>query len=362
MKHFILKKETTLHIHSFPLCLSAIVLLLLCSCTPLSGYRELMNIDIHPPIILGAETASKNCFIFEFSEPVIPVPNSFRFFPPAGIERITISTICETSEQKELLSICTESSLPPGSRCMVEGEVADPSGNTLFFSAAVYGWNDAIPKLIINEFTTQGSSVHPDRVELIAVSAGNTAGVTFCDGVNLDRNQRLILPPLEVLKGDLIVIHCGKESDVSVSETVSITESQSKYATDSAWDVWIDSGKGLSGNNGIISLYTSPQGDLIDAVLYSNRTSVSDTNYKGFGSRALLNRVTILADQEGWRPSIFDIIPEDGINPDDSTATRSMCRISPETDTDSRDDWYIVPTGKSTFGETNFDGVYIRPE
>nr|MBC8452452.1 hypothetical protein [Spirochaetota bacterium] len=92
--------------------------------------------------------------------------------------------------------------------------------------------------------------------------------------------------------------------------------------------------------------------------LYSNRTSDSDTNYKGFGSRALLDRVVMLADQKGWNSSGLDITPEDGINPDDSTATRSMCRISPDTDTDSREDWYIVPTGKSTFGETNFEGVY----
>jgi len=72
--------------------------------------------------------------------------------------------------------------------------------------------------------------------------------------------------------------------------------------------------------------------------------------------------VVVLADQEGWEPSDFDIIPEDGINPDNSTATRSMCRISPDTDTDSRDDWYIVPTGKSTFGEINFAGVYTPSE
>lgn len=362
MKQFFPQKTTAHHTHPFSLCISAIFLMLFCSCSPLSGYRELMNTDIHPPIILGAETVSENCFILEFSEQVIPAPNSFRFLPPTGIEKITISTISEFSDQKELLSIYTETCIPPGSRCMIEGEVADSSGNTLIFSAAVYGWNDSIPKLIINEFTTQGSSAHPDRVELISLSAGNTAGITFCDGVNLDRKQRLILPPIEILKGDFIVIHCGKEAGSSVSETLSTSESLSQYATDSAWDVWIETGEGLSGNNGIISLYTSPQGNLIDAVLYSNRTSGSDTNYKGFGSRALLNRVAVLAEQGGWKPSVLDIIPEDGINPDDSTATRSMCRRSPYTDTDSQEDWYIVPTGKSTFGNTNFEGVYIRPE
>ncbi|NQT57469.1 MAG: hypothetical protein HQ557_00660 [Bacteroidetes bacterium] len=362
MKHFILQKDITLRIRSFSLCISAFFLMLLCSCSPLSGYRELMNTDIHPPVILGAETSSENCFLFEFSEQIVPVQNSFRFLPPTSIEKITIRSVSESSERKELLCIYTENSIPPGSRCLVEGEVMDPSGNTLFFSAAVYGWNDTIPKLVINEFTTQGSAAHPDRVELIALSAGSTAGITFCDGVNFDRNQRIIFPPIEVMEGDIIVIHCGKETGSSLSETLSTSESLSKYASDSAWDIWIESGKGLSGNNGIISLYTSPQGELMDAVLYSNRDSSSDSNYKGFGSRALLDRVVVLADQGGWKSAGFDIFPEDGINPDDSTATRSMCRISPYTDTDSREDWYIVPTSKSTFGEANFEGVYIPSE
>ncbi|MBC8452267.1 MAG: hypothetical protein H8D65_00255, partial [Spirochaetes bacterium] len=137
MKYFILKKETKS-------CIPVILLMLLCSCTPLSGYRELINSDMHPPIILGAETISENCFILEFSEVIIPVQNSIRFLPPIDIERITISEIGEYGEQKESLCIYTETSIPPGTRCIIEGEVKDPAGNTLFFSAAVYGWNDSI--------------------------------------------------------------------------------------------------------------------------------------------------------------------------------------------------------------------------
>ena len=360
MKYFIPKKDNMLHL--FSLRILVILPILLCSCSPLSGWRELMNTDIHPPIILGAETSSENCFLFDFSEQIIPVQNSFKFLPASSIENITIHSVRESGERKESLCICTENSIPPGSRCLVEGEVMDLSGNTLFFSAVVYGWNESIPELVINEFTTQGSAAHPDRVELVVLSAGNTAGITFCDGVNSDRNQRVILPPIDVKEGDIIVIHCGKEPGISHSETLSISESPSKYASDSAWDIWIEYGEGLSGNNGIISLYTSPQGDLIDAVLYSNRTSSSDSKYRGFGSRSLLDRIIILAQQNGWISAGSDIIPEDGLNPDDSTATRSMCRTSPYIDTDSQEDWYIVPTGKATFGELNYEGVYSPEE
>lgn len=361
MKYFISRIRYRCHMHYLALFTVSIAAILLCSCNPLSDYRELMDTDIHPPVILSAETISANCFLFEFSENVTPVQNSFKVLPPTGIEKILIKTISKYNEQKELLCIYTENLVPPGSRCLVEGQVIDHAGNSLFFSAAVYGWNENIPELIINEFTTQGSTANPDRVELVVLSAGNTAGVTFCDGVNLERIQRIILPPLDVESGDMIVIHCGKETGECITETVSMSESESVHASDFAWDVWIESGEGLSGNNGIISLYTTPRGELMDAVFYSNRNSGSDTSYRGFGSRILLDRVMILTEQGGWQSSDLEIVPEDGVNPDDSTATRSLCRFSPYTDTNSSKDWYIVPTGKSTFGEPNFEGVYISP-
>jgi hypothetical protein len=50
--------------------------------------------------------------------------------------------------------------------------------------------------------------------------------------------------------------------------------------------------------------------------------------------------------------------PEDVVDPEDSTATRSMSRGSDGADTDTAADWHITPTSGYTFGGPNTDEVY----
>ena len=120
----------------------------------------------------------------------------------------------------------------------------------------------------------------------------------------------------------------------------------------------LQDGKGLSGNNGVLSLYDRPGGKCLDGVLYSNRTSQSDELYRGFGSEETLNRAEELVLAGGWKPAGARVSPEDAVNPEGSTGTRSICRSSGSADTDSAEDWHIVPTRKATFGAENSDEVY----
>jgi len=93
-------------------------------------------------------------------------------------------------------------------------------------------------------------------------------------------------------------------------------------------------------------------------VLYSNRTSESDERYRGFGTADMLERAEELVRDGGWRIAGARVAPEDGMNPEGSTATRSLCRSSTSTDTDGRGDWHVVPTRGSTFGAENSDEAY----
>jgi len=384
--------------------ITVVILLAAGSCSPLSGYRELIDADFQQPLLLNVETLNESAFMLQFSEPVNAAADAIQYLVESTGDTGTLKQINMSGEDTNALILQAGTPLRPGERCLIRGYVTDRAGNSLTFSAAAYGWNDQIPNLVINEFTTQGSSANPDRVELAVTAAGNTAGVTFYDGVSSDWIQRVILPPIDVEPGDFIVIHCGKEPVYPEPETLSISESDSPHAIDTAWDIWIPEGSGLSGNNGIISLYASPRGELLDAVLYSNRTSTSDTNYAGFGSKALLARTAALAEEAGWLPhesveeyavsdfepafepastststststsahgtasspvpaasaptEPYQLKPEDGVNPDPSTATRSMCRWNPAIDTDTRHDWYIVPVRKASFGEINYPEEY----
>ena len=125
-----------------------------------------------------------------------------------------------------------------------------------------------------------------------------------------------------------------------------------------AWDFWLAEGGGLSGNNGVITVYAAPDGKLIDGVIYSNRTSESDARYRGFGSKATMARADTLAELGGWQFGGDLVAPEDAISSDATTSTRSLSRDSSATDTDRAADWHTVPTRGATFGAPNNDAVH----
>ena len=331
--------------------LPAGLLLLLVSCSPLIDYRQLLERDMQPPAFLGIDVESPEIVYILFSENlsaetgdtfIVPEPPSYT-----------------TSTDGSQVTLTFADNLVPGEAYKIKTTVKDSSGNTMTLIQTFYGFNPDIPKVVINEFTTQGSSSNPDRVEIAVLSEGNTAGMVLYEGIDTDWSQRKVFPPLSVVSGDYIVVHFKSTGDPGeIDELTSKTESGGIRAEDDAWDFWVDGGTGLSGNNGTISLFTAPYGSCIDGVLYSNRTSESDEKYRGFGSTHVMDEADRLQKLSGWESAGSLTAPEDGINPDDSTATRSMCRSSGSIDTNRKSDWHIVPTSTSSFGRKNSDEVY----
>jgi hypothetical protein len=240
----------------------------------------------------------------------------------------------------------------------------------------VYGYNPDVPAILINELTTQGSGSHPDVVELRLTSGGNLGGLTLYAGAPGEHDGHIVFPSLELPADAYVVVHFKPEGiPEELDETTDPAASGGLDATDSGWDFWVDGGSGLSGNNGAVSLYNQPGGRLLDAVVYSNRTSDSDERYRGFGSKSALAMVDRVAADGGWAPSgaapedgspaaagspaaPVQLRPEDAVDPEDSTATRSMSRGSDGADTDTAADWHITPTSGYTFGGPNTDEVY----
>ena len=358
------------HVKLFIFCFSCIV----CTgCDPLAGYTNLVDYDVSPPILLNVEVISENSCELYFSEAVTAKLQAFKISNQFHLEQVTVN--------REVLTLSTTEAVAPGEPVVIEGRVSDDNGNSLWFSTVWYGLNTRIPEMIINEFTTQGSKTHPDRIELLTLSAGNTAGMCLYIGDAVSQIQKKVLPSIEVFPGDYLIIHCTEEAGDMRDECNSTADNLSSTAHKEAWDLWIPKAKGLSGNNGAITLYSSPRGHLIDAVLYSNRNSGSDATYRGFGSTQLMETADRLFEEGAWKllPDVPEtgldgiaqefsdtgylqgLRPEECINPDDSTATRSMCRDVPYTDSHTALDWHIVPTGGASFGEENSNERYSVP-
>ncbi len=319
-------------------------------CSFPADYRVLLSGDTVPPRFVSAAAVDVSSLLLLFDKSVST--SKEKLFIEAD-HRITDITLDGSQ-----IMLHIDPPIPPGERRTVSGYFEDADSNRLHLITAVYGFNPNTARLIINEFTTRGSANHPDRIELLVTTGGCTAGITLYDGTKQDYRQIKILPPLEVNPGDYIIVHCRELDPPHPDEAEDRAAASVPGTHDEAWDVWIQGGIGLSGNNGVITLYDSPSGDLMDGLFYSDRTSDSDERYRGFGSSSMLKRTAFLCMEGGWDADHETVRPEDGVPSTYSTATRSMSRL-PGSYTRTRDDWIIVPTRGSTFGYENKTEAYI---
>ncbi len=319
-------------------------------CGPLEDLRERLEPDLKPPVLLSLRARGLSLEL-DFDEPPVCGPEQVRAVPALQFSEVL-------AEANRLCLSCLAQA--PGQRYLLEIEVADARGNLLELAVELYGYNPSAPRLLINEFTTQGSDTHPDVVELFAASGGNMAGVVLYQGAASSWDDRLVFPAFEVRAGEYLLVHFKPQGlPEELDEPGYPALSGGLDASPVAYDFWVPGGTGLSGNNGALSLYDRPGGELRDGVLYSNRTSASDSLYRGFGSAATLARAEELVRQGGWIATEQAIRPEDAVNPEAGTATRSLCRGSDSQDSDTTADWHIVPTRGFTFGTVNSDERYV---
>lgn len=326
-------------------------------CTPLLELSDeaeafgLIGADLTPPVLLASGSPDSHSFMLEFNEPVAEAVLEALIPPIDG-------TVLEIDDA--LLHVSTPLPQEPGREYALDLVVKDARGNSQQLLVRCYGHNPRIPAMLINEFTPQGGGNHPDMVELIVLEDGNLAGACLYEGVCDNYAQRMLFPSCEVNKGEYIVVHFKPEGiESEIDETEAIDVSGGLDASPEGRDFWVPEGSGLSGNNGVLALYRDPFGEILDAVVYSNRTSASDDTYRGFGSAAMLAKVDAAADAGAWVGEGLPLRPEDAVDPEESTATRSICRGSDCADSDSKEDWHIVPTSSLSFGGVNCDEVYL---
>ncbi len=323
--------------------------LLLFACGPLPDPRQ-ADVDLRPPRLEWVVAAGPQEIDIRFDEEAGLCDGKTRITPPLAITEVAASGTSVVLKGETQV---------PGQAYALEAEAQDARGNTASFVAQFYGFNGRVPRLLINELTPRGSGNHPDIVELKALSAGNMGGVVLYLGTPGSYDARFVFPAVEVSDGGYILVHLKPTGDPGeIDETGDITASGGLDASATAYDFWPKDGKGLGANNGVLSVYTRPGGAFVDGVIYSNRTSQSDELYGGFGSEEMRARAEELVQDGGWKAGGQRVVPEDAVNPEGSTGTRSICRSSVSDDTDRLEDWHIVPTRGSSFGAENSDEVY----
>ena len=316
-------------------------------CEPI-GHALVEDVDLLPPVFNGITVTSATSLVARFDEPVTMAQDSVSIDPGPAVTGIRGGKEVELTLAAPLVA---------GKRYTLRAKASDQRGNSTTFVAQLWGYNPRPPELVINEFTTQGSKKRPDAIELYVTRGGNLGGVAVYDGADDNYRDRVVLPGVEVAAGDYLVIH-ATANGLGENEDTGPDQSDHELALAGVWDFWMEEGTGLSGRNGVLTVHAAPDGALLDGVLYSNRTSDSDSRYRGFGSKATMLRADRLAELGGWQFSGERIAPEDAISSAATTSTRSLNRDGSATDTDSAADWHTVPTRGSSFGAANSEEVH----
>jgi hypothetical protein len=312
-------------------------------------------VDISPPAVLGFELAGKGGLRVFFNEDVSVSEGGASILDAAG----AALPLAEAEAAGRELVVAAEGDREPGADYRLECRVRDAWGNSASFVIPFTGANDRLPLLLINEVRSDSSKPRCDMVELYAVSPGSTAGMVLASGIVGDADWAYRLPAFETAAGEYIVIHLSRpEGEGWADETgTDLSVSAGADAADAGRDLWYPGIAAIAKGSGTLALYGSSSGGIMDAFIYTDRTSASDADYGGFGSEKMRRRADAIASLGAWEAE-GGMRPEICASSAGTTETRTLCRDSSSSDSGSAADWHVAPTRGASFGYPNTDARY----
>jgi len=330
-------------------CLLAAFMLSACAQAKKGGPP--FSIDLLPPLLQRAEVIDERHIRFVFDESVMSDVSVANIDPPLRVSR------SEAAGNQVDIFFLEDQTI--GRAYTLKASVKDRRGNTLSFLFEFTGWNPRVPDILINEINPRGSGKTPDCIELYTLSDGNLGGLCLRIGTTNRYSEQIVFPSVDVSRGDFIVVHAKAEGlSEEIDEVDSIDESGGLLASDDARDFWIPESPGLPSNNGAVTLYRQKGGEVLDAVIWSDRSDSPTSEKLGWTSAGYVF-ASDLGNENAWQATNPPIpTPSEAVDISHSTATRSLCRASVPVDTNSSDDWHTVPTRGASFGDINADQEY----
>ncbi|MGL1890450.1 MAG: hypothetical protein OCD02_02435 [Spirochaetaceae bacterium] len=325
-----------------------ILLLILTSCGDFTDITTI-DIDLIPPFLESIKVIDSRTLQINSSEPISLISSSF-----VSREDYIIEDFVEDTNS---LILTFNKDLIAGIEYCSEFRIEDENSNSLSFISNYFGYNDSIPNLMINEFMCRGSKTNPDKVELYILSSGNMAGLTVFNGTKNSYDSFFTFPSINVNQGDYIVIRSISDNySIPFIETDNLDIEHDKKFLPGIRDLRVEDFS-LSTTNGVLSIYSDPYGEPIDAVVFSKNINDDSKNYRNFGLSKVITRIDEISEQGLW-DGITDIIfPEDAVFVGNSTTTRTLNRQN-FLDSNTNEEWYTVDTGEDSFGYVNSTIVY----
>ena len=171
------------------------------------------------------------------------------------------------------------------------GVVEDVHGNSLTFAVTFVGYNSRIPAIVMTEVQTDlvtknaeeksNGTRRAEFVELLALEDGNLAGLELF-GCSYGESKKYSFPPIEVSKGEIIVVHMRKTGEGCVTEDKDLLNLASgAYTRTDVRDLWSENeSKCFGSKTDIIVLKNSLTDSIVDAVMFRESSVLSWENLK----------------------------------------------------------------------------------
>jgi hypothetical protein len=347
MKKLPLKKRPLPVIFTAPAVFAALAVLTVSaalSCSTGEAVEQILGGSAAAPVFISCKAVSPTEIDFQFSTAVRVL--SLNFSP--GLEAVA-------SSEGNMVRVNLVSAAGEGERLVADLLVEDAQGNTLNVLVPLRTRNDRMPPFLINELRTEYSKPKTEFIELRTNGPGNLGALRLFIASNTKQPLIHEFPPVEVKKGEYIVIHLRNIEEGTVDETgADLGISGGADAQKNARDFWIPgSGKLLRKTDAV---YFLDQDDrVIDGVILSEKPDPSWNKdhfaraaefLGGQGAWAQVRR----GDAEGAAPGPADAVQTAAIK---TAMTRSVSRDETAADTKTAADWYITANSGATPGKPN---------
>lgn len=158
------------------------------------------------------------------------------------------------------------------------GTVEDRIGNTLTFCLPFVGFNSTFPKMLITEAlikygkgTLKGQTIYRgEYVELLVIEGGNLAGLEIYSAAD-GETKKYTFPPLEVNKGEIILVHLRTVGEGCISEEgEDLNLASAPHSKDGIRDLWLDTSLAhFNDSSDVIVLRNSVDNSIIDGLMYA---------------------------------------------------------------------------------------------
>jgi hypothetical protein len=287
------------------------------------------------PVFLSCSEDTPTEIEFQFSLPVTVVEAHFE-------PKLEIASI--DNGQTVTFHLSTE--VTGGEQITADILVEDEHKNTLNILVAFRSRNNRLPSFLITEIRTETSKPKGEFVELKMLSEGNLGALRMFIATDSMDVPCFEFSPVEVKKGEYVVIHLRTYEDGTVNETgTDLAASQGTDSQTSARDFWLGESKERLRKTDAV-FFMDQDNNIIDAALFSEKPDTWGTNGVNLSKAAEL-----LGSQGAWKPDVP--APSDAISSAATTTTRTICRDESRADTNSAADWYITASSSATPGKPN---------